>query len=191
MVNVDILAIGNFERDENGDVFNAHSTSTLIRSEDKMIVVDTSTEYMRPAIKTSFKQIGVFPKDVNIVVLTHLHHDHVGNNDMFPNAEIMVHSAEENEISTARTFDKDIQLTKEVRLVHTPGHTKGSTSVFIDGEIRYAIAGDAIPRQGNYEKMFPPFVNYDEKVALESIKSISKYAEIIVPGHDPPFATRR
>ena len=191
MVKIDVLAIGSLERDEEGNIVSAHSSSALIRSGERMIVVDTSTEYLRPAIKTSFKQIGVFPKDVDTVVLTHSHNDHIGNIDMFPNAKIMMHSAEENTIPNAETFDSNMQLTKEVRLVHTPGHTKGSVSVFVDAEMKYAITGDAIPLKSNYEKMLPPRINYDADIALESIKFISRYADLIVPGHDSPFATKR
>jgi Zn-dependent hydrolases, including glyoxylases len=191
MINIDVLAIGSFQRDEDGNVFDAHSNSTLIRTEDRRIVVDTSTKHMLPAIKTSFKQIGVFPKDVDTVILTHSHQDHVGNNDLFPNAEIMLHSAEENKVPKAVLFEKEIQIAKGIRIVHTPGHTKGSVSVFIDADQKYVIAGDAVPRYANYEKKIPPVINFDPETALESIKLITKYADIIVPGHDPPFITKK
>ena len=62
---LDILAIGNLERAEDGSVKEANSTSTLIRSGNRLIVVDPSSRMMRPAIKLSFRQIGVFMKDVD------------------------------------------------------------------------------------------------------------------------------
>ena len=65
MIQLDILAVGNLERDEEGRILEANSTSVLIRTPDHTIVVDPSTKYMKPAVKTSFKQIGVFPKDVD------------------------------------------------------------------------------------------------------------------------------
>ena len=191
MIKLDILAIGSLRRDEDGKVFDAHSSSVLIRTDERMIVVDTSTPYMKPAIKTSLKQIGVFAKDVDTVVLTHSHHDHVGNNGMFDNADILMHPSEHSEVPGAKPFEAGRELVPGVRIVHTPGHTKGSISVFVEADQKYAIAGDAVPGYGNYEKMVPPAINIDKDLALESIKLITKYADVIIPGHDPPFLVNR
>ncbi|MCL2296653.1 MAG: MBL fold metallo-hydrolase [Methanomassiliicoccaceae archaeon] len=191
MIKLDVLAIGSLQRDENGKVFDAHSSSVLIRTDERMIVVDTSTHYMRPAIKTAFKQIGVFPKDVDTVVLTHCHFDHVGNNGMFENADILIHPDECDAVESAKPLDVDKEIVTGVKIVHTPGHTKGSISVFVKADKKYVIAGDAIPKYGNYERMVPPAINTDEGLALESLKMITKYADVIVPGHDPPFLVNR
>ena len=187
MIKLDVLAIGSFQRDENGNVFDAHSSSVLIRTDERVIVVDTSTPYMKPAMKTSFKQIGVFPKDVDTIILTHSHYDHVGNNNMFENAAILMHPEEHGAVNGAKPLDADKELVPGVRIIHTPGHTKGSLSVLVKADQKYVIAGDAIPKHGNYEKMVPPAINIDKELAMESIKMITKYADVIIPGHDPPF----
>ena len=93
---LDVLAIGYLIRDETGKILQAHSTSTLIRADDRLIVVDTSSKEMRPALKIALKQIGVFAKDVDTVVLTHNHNDHTANCDMFPNAKVLIHSGEDH-----------------------------------------------------------------------------------------------
>jgi glyoxylase-like metal-dependent hydrolase (beta-lactamase superfamily II) len=191
MIKLDVLTIGSFQRDADGNVFDAHSTSALIRTDERMIVVDTSTPYMKPAIKTSFKQIGVFPKDVDTVILTHSHYDHTGNNDMFENADILIHQDEKGAVSGAKPLGTDTELAPGVMVVHTPGHTAGSVSVFIKADQKYVVAGDALPRYGNFEKMTPPGINIDPALALESIKRITRYADVIIPGHDPPFLTKR
>jgi glyoxylase-like metal-dependent hydrolase (beta-lactamase superfamily II) len=186
MNRLDILAVGNLIR-EGGTILEAHSTSTLIRSGNVNIVVDTSTKEMLPSIKTSFRQVGVLPKDVSIVVLTHMHNDHCGNNDMFKKAKFYARAEECPEGKGFTPVSKDTEIAPGVRLVHTPGHTKGSMSVFVDGERRYAIAGDAIPLEDNCTRMIPPGINYDPHTAIESIKSIADYADVIVPGHGFPF----
>ncbi|MDR1690948.1 MAG: MBL fold metallo-hydrolase [Candidatus Methanoplasma sp.] len=191
MIKLDILAIGSLQKAEDGTILSAHSSSVLIRNDNRTIVVDTSTEYMKPAMKTSFKQIGVFPKDVDTVVLTHYHHDHIGNNGMFENAEILMHPDECTNVKGAKPIAVGEELAPGVRIVHTPGHTMGSISVFVKADQKYVIAGDAIPRHGNYERMVPPAVNVDAELALESIKNITRYADVIVPGHDPPFLVNR
>ncbi|MDR0778866.1 MAG: MBL fold metallo-hydrolase [Methanomassiliicoccaceae archaeon] len=186
MNRLDILAVGNLIRNGN-TIEEAHSTSTLIRSGNVNIVVDTSTKEMLPAIKTSVRQVGVLPKDVSIVVLTHMHDDHCGNNDLFGKAKFYVRKEECPEEKSFIQVSGNTEIAPGVRLVHTPGHTEGSMSVFVESERRYAIAGDAIPLEDNYRKMVPPGINYDVTIAMESIKSITDYADVIVPGHGFPF----
>lgn len=194
MTSIDVLVIGGLSRKEDGSVDpkQTWSTSTLIRTEDgHNIVVDTSQDYMKAGIKTSLKQIGkVFPEDIDMLVLTHMHGDHIGNNGLFKNARIYVHAGEENIPEGAIVVDKDMDIAKGVRLVGTPGHTTGSMSVFIKADKKYAIVGDAMPLQDNYLKMVPPASNCDEELAKESMKKIIEFADVIVPGHDAPFITK-
>jgi glyoxylase-like metal-dependent hydrolase (beta-lactamase superfamily II) len=102
-----------------------------------------------------------------------------------------MHPGEHGEVKDAKPLETDKEIVPGVRIVHTPGHTMGSVSVFVKADQRYAIAGDAVPKYGNFEKMVPPRINVDEKLALESIKMIIRYADVIIPGHDPPFITNR
>jgi len=184
MIQLDILAVGSLKRD--GDIITeAHSTSTLIRTGERNIVVDTSSPYLRPAIKDSLRQLRILPKDVDTIVLTHAHYDHVGNNDMFPKAKI--YAREEERFAGGIAVSEDTELCDWVRLVHTPGHTGGSMSVFVDSDIRYAIAGDAVPLEENFRNMTPPRINTDPDLAVKSIKVIMSYADMIVPGHGLPF----
>ena len=190
-ISLDILCVGRLERDADGNILVADSTSVLIRAGNRLIVVDPSTEYMRPAIKTSFKQIGVFPKDVDTVILTHTHSDHVGNLDLFPNAKVLIHSGG-RAIPRAEEFDgEELEVCKGVKIVHTPGHCHEQCSVFVEADRRCAIAGDTIPLEDNYRLMVPPALNYDRVLAQESLKRVCGYADVIVPGHGFPFMTRR
>ena len=193
MTVLDILAVGLLDRSETGEVLEAHSTSTLIRSGDSMIVVDTSSKYMRPALRTSFRELGIFPKDVDTVVITHWHDDHLENLDMYPNAEIYAWDgpAADADLRNINIINDELKLCDGVTLVHTPGHTMDSTSVFVEGDDRrYAVVGDAIPLEENYRKMVPPRLNVDPDLAMKSIKSIAGFADVIVPGHGFPFMTR-
>jgi glyoxylase-like metal-dependent hydrolase (beta-lactamase superfamily II) len=183
---LDVLAVGNLVR-SGTEITVANSTSTLIRAGNINIVVDTSTKAMEASIRASFRQIGVHPKEVSIVVLTHMHCDHCGNNDLFKKARFFVRGEECPEGGDFIPVTGDTEIAPGVRLVHTPGHTEGSMSVFVESERRYAVAGDAIPLEDNYRRMVPPGINYNAKVATESIKSIADYAQVIIPGHGFPF----
>ena len=183
-INLDVLAVGNLVRD-GSTILEAHSTSTLIRTGERNIVVDTSSQFLRPAVKDSLKQLCVLPKDVDTVVFTHAHHDHIENADLFPKAKIYVRT--EEDCDKGIKVDKDMELCPGVKLVHTPGHTAGSMSVFVTSERKYAITGDAVPLQDNVLKMTAPGINTDRDLAIKSIKAIVSFADVIVPGHGFPF----
>ncbi|MCQ2085697.1 MAG: MBL fold metallo-hydrolase [archaeon] len=195
MNSIDILVLGHLERNEDGSVKpnDTWSSSTLIRTDDgHNIVVDTSRKFMLPAIKTSLKQIGkVFPEDIDIIVLTHAHSDHIENNGLFKNAKIYLHKDEECDVPGIIRIDKETQIAKGVRIVPTPGHTMGCVSVFVDSDKHYAIVGDAMPLQDNYIKRKIPATHVDADLAEQSMKKIIAYADIIVPGHDQPFSVNK
>jgi glyoxylase-like metal-dependent hydrolase (beta-lactamase superfamily II) len=190
MIQLDILAVGDLQRDDDGSILKADSTSVLIRTPDRTIVVDPSTKYLKPSVRTSFRQIGVFPKEVDTVVLTHTHRDHIENLDMYPKAKVYVHAGSDVPIPGAIVIDEsDYRLCDGVRLVHTPGHCPEQMSVFVDADRRYVIAGDAIPLEDNFFKNLPPRLNTDPDLALKSIKRIREYADVVIPGHGFPFMT--
>lgn len=189
MATLDVLAIGYLVRDEEGNVLEAHSTSTLIKTGNRLIVVDTSSRYMRPALKSSLKMIGVFAKDIDTVVLTHYHPDHIENVDLFPNAKILIHSGEDETLDGAEVIDGDATIAKGVELRYTPGHTWDSMSVFVEGDDgkKYVVAGDAVPTHDNILKDLPPRLHVCKDLSMKSIKTICDYADVIVPGHGAPF----
>lgn len=194
MNSIDVLVLGYLERFEDGSVNlkETWSTSSLIRTDDgHVIVVDTSSDFMRSPIKSAFKQIGkIFPDDVDMVVLTHCHTDHIGNVSLFKNATVYVHEGEECTIPDAKIVKEDTEIAKGVRLVHTPGHSDGSMSVFVEADRRYAIVGDAAPLKDNFTKRIIPALHTDAEAARTSLEKIAEWADVVVPGHDKPFKVR-
>ena len=194
MNSIDVLVLGYLERFEDGSVNlkETWSTSSLIRTDDgHVIVVDTSSDFMRSPIKSAFKQIGkIFPDDVDMVVLTHCHTDHIGNVSLFKNAAVYVHEGEECTIPNAKIVKEDTEIAKGVRLVHTPGHSDGSMSVFVEADRRYAIVGDAAPLKDNFTKRIIPALHTDAEAARASLENIAEWADVVVPGHDKPFKVR-
>ena len=188
MIQLDVLCIGSLEREEDGSIREAHSTSTLIRADGRNIVVDTSTPYMWPAVKTSFKQIGIFPEDVDTVVLTHAHGDHAGNLKRYKKAKVLIHSGSDVAIEGAEVIDADeYEICPGVRMVHTPGHCPEECSVFVEADRHYAIAGDTVPLQDNLREGKPPAINTDRDLAMESMRRVEMFADVVVPGHGAPF----
>jgi glyoxylase-like metal-dependent hydrolase (beta-lactamase superfamily II) len=179
---VSVLCNG-FIRREGKVVLEAHSSSTLVRKDGHIIVIDTSSSEYRERIEERLREFDIDPNDVEVVISTHNHIDHRANNDLFPKARLISGPLGKGE--------DPMRLFPGIQIVRTPGHTPESISVFVEAEKRYAIVGDAIPTHSNFLKWVVPNVNYDPDLALKSMERIAAFAEVIIPGHDGPFRTDR
>jgi N-acyl homoserine lactone hydrolase len=102
---------------------------------------------------------GLSPADVRIVINSHLHFDHCGQNAVFKHAPIYVQRTElararRQEKTTSEWFDfagarfelldGDAEIAEGVRVVATPGHTVGHQSVLVETPDGSAVMiGDA------------------------------------------------
>lgn len=128
-------------------------------------------------VLAALEKEGVTPDDIDMVIYTHLHNDHAGNCHLFPNA-VAVYQKDEydnlvNPLPTqvaGREFDfdvigrlaglkkklvvdGDIELANGLKLYKTPGHTKGSQTVYVPTEKGpRLIIGDILAR---YYTIFP------------------------------------
>lgn len=185
-----IELVKGFIRKEEGVIMEANSSVTLVICGDRRIIIDTSTPDKRGEILSNLEARGVSPQEVDTVVLTHLHGDHTSNNDLFPNAEFLAH-VDELPPRGIEPILEDQEIFEGVRLVHTPGHTRGSMSVVIEADRTYVVAGDAMPTRDNYLKWVPPGLNYYPELALKSMAKIVEWGEVIIPGHDGAFEVDR
>ena len=111
---------------------------------------------------------GIDPQDVTAVANCHLHADHAGQNGALPGVPIHVQSAEwELAHTTDHTVlewidapgadayllvDGDHEITPSIRIIATPGHTRGHQSVAVTtatGTI--VLAGQACYSAGEWE----------------------------------------
>jgi len=144
------------------------------------------------ALRAQLQKHGIKPEDITIVINTHLHFDHCGNNPLFQNAKFYVQAEElryayapdrfQKAAYVREFFDANIdyvtvrgkyQLTEDIILVPTPGHSIGHQSVLIKGEEKnYVYCGDAAPLRENLEKRNIPGVLYRADQALKSIDKL-------------------
>lgn len=144
----------------------------VLKTKNKVILFDTGVGAGGGLIK-NLKGVGIEPKDINIIILTHMHGDHIGglisgsNSKVFPNAEIYVASPEleywVNNISLdvgtsnlartvrnvygekVKTFEWGDAITPEVKAVKAFGHTPGHTIYVISSkEEEMWVIGDII-----------------------------------------------
>jgi len=203
-----------------GETYEAALKPLLITSEGEHILVDTGigplpekharfhTVIRGPGegIEAQLKALGLEPSDIDIVVNTHLHFDHCGNNILFKNAKFYVQA---DEIRYAYAPDRfmanayirsffDVgvdyvlvrgryELTDHVVLIPTPGHTPGHQSVLVrlpDGR-NLVYCGDAATLRECIERRNIPGVLWRSDIALKSIDKLRSIKNAIyVYAHD-------
>ena len=162
---------------------------------------------------------GLEPEDIDIVIHTHLHADHCENDYKCVNAKFYVH---EKELETIRRYHPldfryvedyiyeieqngqivalsgDAEIVPGVRVMHTPAHTPGGMSVFVETERGTAgITGFCVIRQ-NFEppqeiramemEVIPPGTHVNSYEAYDILLRVRDMAEIIIPLHEPEYA---
>lgn len=112
--------------------------------------------------------LGLSPHDIDILISTHFDGDHAGNNDAFPDAEIVVQrehfdwAQDAERVAGVRShWDKpgleyrlvegDVELRPGIRLIESGGHVPGHQSVLVTlpktGKVLLAI--DAVTSKAN------------------------------------------
>jgi len=189
-----------------GDMFRTRAGAYLIRSQGKTVLCDTgvgpgphawlggATGNLVPDMQSK----GVDPAEVDFVVFTHLHGDHVGWNltggkPTFPNAKYLVPQADWDFFSANVASNPQVQLiqplkdmgimdlvsgehtiTSELTTYPTPGHTPGHQSLLINSDGQRAIVtGDLAhhPAQVDHIEWCAAF-DMDHPTTIESRRKI-------------------
>ena len=147
---------------------------------------------------------GLTPDDIDIVINTHLHDDHCGNNALFTKARFYTHKDEidfcHNPHPLDHRYDEyfieetsftelpaDGEIVPGVRVIYSPGHSIATLSVEIDtGEGPAIITGFCCNNE-NFPTHGPaicPGVHLDARAAWQSIQDIKARGTIILPMHE-------
>jgi glyoxylase-like metal-dependent hydrolase (beta-lactamase superfamily II) len=192
---VKVIKPGILVRNNVGMILRATSTVTLVRSDEHNIIVDTGLPGEGERILKGLSNLGLSQNVIDIVINTHLHGDHIGNNALFKNARFIAHAKEfPLRLKNVQVVEGDYKLSDDINIIETPGHTYGSISVVVKDKLKsktYVVAGDALPIQENYLKWIPPGINFDPKIALASMRRIVDLADFVIPGHDNMFAIKK
>jgi glyoxylase-like metal-dependent hydrolase (beta-lactamase superfamily II) len=176
------------------------------------------------AIAAQVRKLGVEPRDIKVVVMTHLHMDHSSAISDFTDATYVIgqnewssfdsrfpvlsgyirkhvdHAVEYREVMYDRqsvdsysTFGRSYDLLGDgsLRLVYTPGHSKGHQSLIVRlKERELLIAGDAMYFVDTLDHERRGLFLDDEHNWRRSLREIQLYRRenpdaLIVPSHDP------
>lgn len=156
--------------------------------------------------------IGLKPEDIDMIAFSHVHFDHTGAANNFPNAKWLVQQTEVDFVNSEEikgntfyapdsfnkltdqmilTGDKDVFNDGSVVIKSFPGHTAGHQALFLAlkeyGPI--LLSGDTYHFKQNREDVVVPQFNYDISESKESIKEFEAFAKVknakVIIQHDP------
>lgn len=175
--------------------------SFVVRSSGKTILIDTGLGGPDATLLSELESAGVDREGIDLVVLTHIHPDHVGWNlsdgsPTFPNARYLVTKTDWDHLTQPEVraqaphvdeqmipleglnvldlIEGEYSVTDELTTLPTPGHTPGHISIVVSsaGE-RVFILGDVAhsPAQAQYTDWSPVF-DTDPDLARETRHTI-------------------
>ena len=227
VLDVRLLSDGYFTLDKSflvfgkyqGTKYKAALKPLLIRTEKETILVDTGIGTLPPnyqkhhevvrkegeELRSSLKHAGLNPAEITLVVNTHLHFDHCGNNRLFPNAKFLIQTDELRyayfpdrfmKVSYLRDFfDQEgdflpvkgtYMLDDGVQVLPTPGHSIGHQSVVAKWKGHNIVyAGDAAPLPENIERRNITGMIFSSAQGLESIDALRRIENpVYIYSHD-------
>jgi len=173
----------------------------LFKCKTGYLLVDAG--FGKKSFSRELKKLGIDATLVKTILLTHTDGDHIGAVGIFSNPEIYMHADEEQMINgtTGKTrffktrwkygpyklLNDNDSLTIDglrIKIIHTPGHTPGSSCFIIGNE--YLLTGDNLAvKDGKYYHFIEKF-NMDTPRQTESLRSLPNPGQFryILTGHD-------
>lgn len=199
----------------------------LIEGEDKTILVDTglgdcdeimamqggygidyiATKSKDEEIVTALAQKGLKPEDIDVVALTHLHFDHIGNNGLFSKARFVVQKDEVPFLVSPPPFatfyyrewqhkltsisdrldivEGNYKLSRNVELIKVGGHAAGQMIAMVKTALgTVCIASDFYYNYTNIDRSWPMGPLWNVQQWIDNDRWIKANADIILPNHD-------
>ncbi|MCH7583693.1 MAG: N-acyl homoserine lactonase family protein [Acidobacteria bacterium] len=172
--------------------------------------IDSAFSPVHHSVDGALARIGVDRYDVRMVINSHLHFDHCGNNGLFPGIAHVVQRAEYDQVhqegytisewvdfrgSEWELVDGEVEVLPGIRVMPTPGHTPGHQSVVVThSEGVDVIAAQAVydPDEFETEASTEPLTDAEAKATSESARRIKAVGPIrVFFSHDPRVWLRR
>lgn len=192
--------------------------SFLVQNEGLNVLIDTGLEdFVTPPnfkdetgmaipllMEEALKQKGIVPEAIDIVINTHLHDDHCGNNLLFLQADYYIQQKELNACKfphpldyryesdfiqnlNIQPLDGDKEIMAGIELFLTPGHTPGCQTVKISTVEGPVIIPGFCCNKENFKANGPavcPGVHCDAFQAFDTAQKVKAMAGLILPLHE-------
>ncbi|MDA8292225.1 MAG: N-acyl homoserine lactonase family protein [Actinomycetota bacterium] len=201
---------------EHADGFLLYDTGYDLEHVRRVLPFEQPLQSPEQSLGAQLRLCGVEPEQVDTVVNSHFHFDHVGGNRLLTSATTLVSKEELRHAKVPEPFEHlgysdltfdfpgvryervsgDVEIADGVWLFETPGHTAGHYSMLVemeDGE-SMLFAGDAAYTRENLDREIIAGFHLDPTQSVESIKRLKRLARrheaVIYPSHEmEPFQT--
>lgn len=162
----------------------------LLKSDGEFAIIDPGEN--AELILERIGELGINPK---YIINTHYHFDHAFANEEVKEktgAELLIHEAEDGYIDfQPDKFLKEgdeIEIGDEIlKVIHTPGHTKGSVCLVGEGIM---FTGDTLFKDGFGRTDYPGGDEAELAASLEKVVGVLRPNMMIYPGHGEEFELR-
>jgi len=174
----------------------ACGTSTLVLSHDLKVLVDTLGPWESEKLRSLLAKEGLHPDDINVVVGTHGHPDHIGNLNMFTKCQrhVVGFSVYSNDNYECHPFDtgEPLVLGPNLEVIPTPGHTLSCVSLIVknvDQMGTVIVTGDLFEKEEdlNDDNIWLSAGSEDSSKQRENRHRVLEVADFVVPGHGNMF----
>lgn len=171
-------------------------TITLINDHGVNVLVDTGASSDTERLLLALTKEGITLDNIDSVVITHGHPNHMGNLNFFGRKPILFNSLEyigKHVISTELKDRPYRKITSNIEVWKTPGHTQHDLSVLVHGVNGYgtmAIVGDLIPSERFINEKIDIMLSegvWDSGTKRQNANLIICMADWVIPGHGQPF----
>jgi glyoxylase-like metal-dependent hydrolase (beta-lactamase superfamily II) len=195
------------------DITDSRDACVYLLSLGELILIDTGAGWSVDKIIANIIKLGLDPKNITKIILTHCHIDHIGGVPEIRKrfgSKIFIHDLDapplENGdpvLTAAKWYqtsfpptpvDVKFNLSEEILMIgqqkliclHTPGHTPGSICIYLDrGEKRILFAQDL------HGPILPEFGSNLEDWDRSTQKLLNLDADILCEGHFGIYKTKK
>jgi glyoxylase-like metal-dependent hydrolase (beta-lactamase superfamily II) len=210
--------------------FKNASYAWYIKGSQQKILVDTgarpstfrkkgvTSEIDLITVENGLAKLRLTPEDIDIVIITHLHGDHIELASLYKKAQFIIQKKEleytkhphpihadlyEKQYFESLNFDiidGDKKIDSGISVFLTPGHSPGGQSVQINtpsGQViitGFCCSMDTFKQTEDMKRLgwevTIPLIHDDVREAYDSVLKVKRKADIILALHDPEYIGR-
>ena len=160
-------------------------TVSLLRDDDRIIVVDPGMVADRSLLLDPLKELGFTPPEVTDVIISHHHPDHTVNIALFPSAAVHDFQATYRDDVWTDHEPGDRPLTTSIALLATPGHTDQDITTAVRTDLGLVVLTHLWWTSRGPED--DPFAPDSDRLLRSRTRVLDLHPALIVPGHGSPF----
>jgi glyoxylase-like metal-dependent hydrolase (beta-lactamase superfamily II) len=181
----------------------------LVDAGSELVMIDAGVGYSTGRIEDNIRSLGFEPAQIGHIIATHCHIDHIGGLSLWKErcgCKVVAHEldqagieGENNDLTAASMYGVDYKPVKvdtillgereelslgelNFNFLHTPGHTPGSISVYIDNKDGRVLFGQDI-----HGPFSPAWGSNLEQWRTSMHKLIELKADVLCEGHAGVF----